>query len=94
MQPLHCDAVQGGVVQHHHCVRMLREPLEGEHAVVRLHNHVAALALVGEDAVGLDQLLAVPDRGGQEADWVSRGATQQLLTDPSSPNPSSPLTCH
>ena len=50
MQPLHRDPVQGGVVQHHHGVRVQRQALQGEQAVVGLHHHIAGLVLVGEHA--------------------------------------------
>lgn len=52
MQPLHCNAVQGRVVQNHDSVCIQGEALEGEQRVVGLHHHVAGLVLVGEDTAG------------------------------------------
>lgn len=60
VQPVHRDAVQSRVVQHHHAVTVQSEPLQREHGVVRLHHHIARLVLIREDAVRLHQLLAVP----------------------------------
>ena len=57
VQPLRRDAIERRVVQHDHCVGIQREPLEGEQRVVRLHDDVAAVLVVGEDRVRLDQLL-------------------------------------
>ena len=38
----------------------LRQSLESQHRIVRLNNDITRLALVGEDAVRLDELFAVP----------------------------------
>lgn len=50
----------------HHAVGILRQPLQREQRVVRLHDHVAHLVLVGEDRVGLHQLLWIPADGREE----------------------------
>lgn len=44
----------------HDAVCVLRESLEGEYGVVRLHDHVARLAQVREHRVRLDKLLREP----------------------------------
>mmetsp|Transcript_6258 Transcript_6258/g.10149 ORF Transcript_6258/g.10149 Transcript_6258/m.10149 type:complete len:200 (+) Transcript_6258:537-1136(+) len=55
-EPVDRDPVERRVVQHHHRVRVEGEALEGKDAVVRLHHHVRMVP-VGEDGVGLDELL-------------------------------------
>ncbi len=40
LQALHSDAVQCGVVNNHHTVRVENQSLHGENGVVRLHHHV------------------------------------------------------
>ena len=50
VQALDRDAIERGVIQHDHRVRVEREPLERQHAVVGLHHHVARLVLVWEHA--------------------------------------------
>lgn len=58
VQPLDCDAIERGVVQHHGAVGVLDEALEGEDGVVRLHHHVAHFViLLREHRVRLHQLL-------------------------------------
>lgn len=60
MQAVRGYQVQGCVVQHHHAVRILSQPLKCEERVVGLDHHVAHLVLVGKHRVGLHQLLGVP----------------------------------
>ena len=71
MQPVRGDPVERGVVEDYDAVRALGQPLEGQHGVVGLDDDVGDAdvvggvlrgLLVGEDAVGLDQLLWVPGK--------------------------------
>jgi len=57
VQAIHRDAVQSGVVQHHHAIRVQSEALERKHGVVRLHHDLTLVC--GEHAVSLDQLLGI-----------------------------------
>lgn len=56
VQTIRVDARQRAIVEHDNRVGVVREPLECQERVVRLHDHVALLR-VREDRVGLDQLL-------------------------------------
>mmetsp|Transcript_2101 Transcript_2101/g.13649 ORF Transcript_2101/g.13649 Transcript_2101/m.13649 type:complete len:273 (+) Transcript_2101:3153-3971(+) len=58
-QSFHGDAIECGVVQHYHGIRIECQSLECEQAVVRLHDHIARFLLVGEHAVRLHQFLPV-----------------------------------
>ena len=56
VQTIRVDARQRAIVEHDDRVGVIREPLERQQRVVRLHDHVALLR-VREDRVGLHQLL-------------------------------------
>ena len=56
-QPVHRNVVECRVVEDHHAVRVEGKSLESQQGVVGLHHHVAVQLLVGEDRVGLDELL-------------------------------------
>lgn len=56
MQTIRVDARQRAIIEHDDRVGVVREPLERQERVVRLHDHVALLR-VRKDRVGLDQLL-------------------------------------
>ena len=56
-EPVHSNMVQSDVVQDDDTVRVERKSLQGQQAVVGLHDHVTIQLLVGEDRVGLDEFL-------------------------------------
>ena len=51
------DFVEGGVVEHHHTVRVEREAFHGQEGVVGLDHDVRLIVPVRENGVGLDELL-------------------------------------
>ena len=49
MQPLNCNAIQGGVVQDHHSISIQGQALEGQQGVVRLNYNITGLILIWKD---------------------------------------------
>ena len=49
MEPLHCNAIEGSVVQHHHSIGIQGQALQGQQGVVGLNHHITRLILVWED---------------------------------------------
>lgn len=57
MQAVRGDAIQSGVIKDDNAICTARKTAKCEQRIVRLNNDVTDLILVGEDAVGLDELL-------------------------------------
>ena len=77
MELLGGDPIERGVVEDDDGVGVEREALQRQQRVVRLHHHVAAVLLVGEDRVGLDELFgeAVVEALEEEGAHAGAGAS-------------------
>lgn len=82
VQPLHGDAIEGRVIQHHHRISIQRQALQGEQGVVGLDHHIARLALVWKHAAlhrvllslaaQFDRNWSFPDRAPRQAECQDR----------------------
>ena len=57
MQSIRCDSAQCSVIQHHHRIRILRQPPHGQQTIIRMHHHIPRIRRVWKHTIRLNNLL-------------------------------------
>lgn len=60
MQPIRSNMAQRTIIQHDHRIRILHQPSHRQHAIVRMHNHIARVRRIRKHRIRLYNLLGEP----------------------------------